>query len=132
MHGDEETDVGLDTEAEPSQGTVTEVTGETDPPAGTPPASGDDVPARDGEDLPHREAKAARLARMVVTDIAYADPDRFAESQAAGSVLRDFAKEIERAHSFYRKTVGEEIADSTPYFRNAILEILAQNPSVDA
>lgn len=69
---------------------------------------------------------AQRLATMLITDIAYADATRLERARREGRVLAEFAPEVARAHRLYRSRVGDELAASTPYFRDAVLAILGK------
>jgi len=82
---------------------------------GFPPGSDDDS----GE-------AARRLAAMLITDIAYADATRLERARREGRVLAEFAPEVARAHQLYRSRVGDDLAASTPYFRDAVFTILGK------
>jgi predicted Zn finger-like uncharacterized protein len=77
---------------------------------------------------PHE--KARRLARVLVSDMIMYNPDRHTRAIAAGSLREDFEDEIKKSWQEYVEQVGEEIAKSTPYFDDALNEILARGQKV--
>ena len=72
---------------------------------------------------PHRQAR--RLARALISDIVVYHPDRRERSLAAGTLRQDFRDEIRKSWDEYVSRVGEALARQTPYFREALNEILA-------
>lgn len=76
------------------------------------------------------EDRAQRLARVLVSDIIAYYPERFQESRARGTVKEDFESEVEKSWKEYVDQVGEEMAESTPYFTEALNEILAGGEEV--
>jgi hypothetical protein len=68
--------------------------------------------------------EARQLARMLLTDIAYGSPARLAAARERGRVLRDYSDEIQKAWTFYRRRVGERVADPGGVFREAVNEVL--------
>ncbi len=88
------------------------------------PAAGSPFAARD----PNRRAE--RLARALVSDIVAYHPDRRDRSLATGSLRTEFREEIMKSWEEYVAQVGLALAKSTPYFRNALNEILAKGELV--
>lgn len=76
------------------------------------------------------DTRARRLARALVSDIKVYHPDRWEESVQTGSLRIDFRDEIMKSWDEYVEQVGEEMAKKTPYFRDALNEILAQGDRV--
>lgn len=74
--------------------------------------------------------RARRLARALVSDIVAYHPDRWEKSLRAGTLREDFREEILKSWEEYVLQVGQETADQTPYFRNALNEILARGEAV--
>jgi hypothetical protein len=74
--------------------------------------------------------RAKRLARVLVSDIIAYYPERFQESRARGTVNEDFEAEVQKSWKEYVDQVGEEMAESTPYFTEALNEILAGGEEV--
>jgi outer membrane biosynthesis protein TonB len=74
--------------------------------------------------------RARRLARVLVSDIIAYYPERFQESRARGTVKDDFEAEVQKSWKEYVDQVGQEMAESTPYFTEALNEILAGGEEV--
>jgi hypothetical protein len=74
--------------------------------------------------------RARRLARVLVSDIIAYYPERFQESRARGTVKDDFEAEVQKSWKEYVDQVGEEMAESAPYFTEALNEILAGGEEV--
>jgi hypothetical protein len=68
--------------------------------------------------------KAQRLARVLVSDIILYNPDRYRMALNTGRVREEFTDEIQKSWVEYVEQVGEEIATSTPFFDEALTEIL--------
>lgn len=71
-------------------------------------------------------ARAERLARALVSDIVAYNPERRDRSLADGSLRAEFREEILKSWEEYVAQVGDSVARSTPYFRDALNRILAQ------
>lgn len=116
---------------------------------GTTPASGAAAatPARPAAPVPPRPAagpgksvnpflsqdpsqKARRLARALISDLVVYYPDRRKEGLANGTLKTLFQEEIQKSWEEYTEQVGKEIAESTPYFTEALNEILASGQKV--
>lgn len=69
--------------------------------------------------------KARRLANSLVSDIIAYHPTEYAAARAAGTLPETFREEIHKSHADYVDQVGQALADSTPYFRDALNTILA-------
>jgi hypothetical protein len=72
---------------------------------------------------PH--GKARRLARALISDIVVYHPERRERSLAGGTLRQEFREEIRKSWDEYVGQVGESLARGTPYFRDALNEILA-------
>jgi len=57
-------------------------------------------------------------------------PEKRQQALAAGTLKDAFAEEIKKSWEEYVDQVGKEIADSTPYFTDALNEILAGGEQV--
>ncbi|HYH78344.1 MAG TPA: hypothetical protein VEX86_01055 [Longimicrobium sp.] len=57
-------------------------------------------------------------------------PDRRDSALAAGTLRREFTEEIKKSWEEYVGQVGQEMAKTTPYFREALNEILAKGQQV--
>jgi predicted Zn finger-like uncharacterized protein len=96
------------------------------PPAPAPPAA---PPARPfGQADP--EARARRLARALVSDVAAYHPERQEIGLREGRLKELFQEELKKSWQEYVEQVGIDVARSTPYFRDALNEILARGKKV--
>ena len=69
--------------------------------------------------------KAKRLARALVSDMIAYLPAKREEGQRDGTLKQLFREEIKKSYEEYVDQVGEALAESTPFFRDALNEILA-------
>jgi predicted Zn finger-like uncharacterized protein len=69
--------------------------------------------------------KARRLARALISDMVVYHPGKRQEGLRDGNLKNLFEEEIKKSWEEYAEQVGREVADSTPYFREALNEILA-------
>ena len=69
--------------------------------------------------------KARRLARALVSDMIVYQPEKRQRALAAGNVKEAFDEEIKKSWEEYVQQVGTELANSTPFFNEALNEILA-------
>ncbi len=74
--------------------------------------------------------KARRLARALISDMIVYQPEKREQALEDGSLKEVFGEEIKKSWEAYVRQVGEEIADSTPFFDEALNEILAGGESV--
>lgn len=81
-----------------------------------------------GPQDPHTRAR--RLARALVSDIKAYHPDKWTEATEAGTLRSEFRHEILKSWDEYVAQVGEEMARKTPYFREALNQILADGEKV--
>ena len=65
------------------------------------------------------------MASALVSDIVAYHPAVYAEARAAGTLRESLREEIEKSHEDYVDQVGQALADSTSYFRDALNTILA-------
>jgi len=70
-------------------------------------------------------AKARRLARALISDMVVYHPAKRQEGLRDGTLKQLFEEEIKKSWEEYADQVGKDVADSTPYFREALNEILA-------
>jgi hypothetical protein len=69
--------------------------------------------------------KARRLARALVSDMIVYQPEKRQQALAAGTLKEAFAEEIKKSWEEYVEQVGTDMANSTPFFTDALNEILA-------
>ena len=74
--------------------------------------------------------KARRLARALVSDMVVYHPAKRRDALKAGTVKESFKEEITKSWEEYVEQVGRELADSTPYFREALNEILGDGSQI--
>jgi len=70
-------------------------------------------------------ARVRRLARALVSDMATYHPAKKAEGQRDGTLKQLFEEEIRKSWEEYADQIGRDVAESTPHFRDALNEILA-------
>jgi hypothetical protein len=70
-------------------------------------------------------AKARRLARALISDMVVYHPAKKQEGLRQGNLKELFDEEIKKSWEEYTDQVGKDMADSTPHFREALNEILA-------
>ncbi len=71
------------------------------------------------------QTRARRLARALVSDIKVYNPDKWEESRAQGTLRSEFRDEILKSWEEYVEQVGDDMAKKSPYFRDALNDILA-------
>jgi hypothetical protein len=69
--------------------------------------------------------KARRLARALVSDMIVYQPKKRQDALEAGNLKEAFDEEIKKSWEEYVQQVGEDLADSNDYFKEALNEILA-------
>lgn len=69
--------------------------------------------------------KARRLARALISDMVVYHPGKRQEGLRDGNLKELFDEEIRKSWEEYAEQVGKDVADSTPYFKEALNEILA-------
>ena len=70
--------------------------------------------------------RAARLARVLVSDMIRYHPDRYDRALARGTLREDFAEEVRRSWSEYVRRVGEDLAHDSRYFQDELNATLAR------
>jgi predicted Zn finger-like uncharacterized protein len=101
------------------------------PPSG--PAAGSDGGARRplnpflSKD-PNQRAK--RLARALVSDIITYHPAKHAEGLRDGTLKQLFREEIKKSFEEYIAQVGQQLAESTTYFQEALNEVLGAGKKI--
>jgi hypothetical protein len=69
--------------------------------------------------------KARRLARALVSDMIVYQPDKRQKALRDGTLKDAFQEEIKKSWQEYVEQVGEEMANATTFFNDALNEILA-------
>ncbi len=75
-------------------------------------------------------AKARRLARALISDMVVYHPGKRQEGLRDGTLKELFQEEIQKSWEEYSEQVGKDVADSTPYFREALNEILTDGRQI--
>lgn len=73
---------------------------------------------------PHDRAR--RLARVLASDIVSYYGQRYTRALEAGTLKEEFREEVQKSWSEYVDQVGLEMAESTPYFQEALNQVLAK------
>jgi hypothetical protein len=76
------------------------------------------------------ERRAKRLARVIVQELLGGQTARRDKALSEGTLLLEFGEEVRRAWITYQEKAGEEIAQSTSFFRDALNEILADGKTL--
>jgi len=71
------------------------------------------------------DQRAKRLARALVSDIITYNPAKHAEGLRDGTLKQLFREEIKKSFEEYIAQVGQQLAESTNYFQDALNEVLA-------
>lgn len=102
------------------------------PPAAPPPAAAREAAPAAARPFgqPDPEARARRLARALISDVAAYHPERQEIGLREGRLKELFQDELKKSWQEYVEQVGIEVAKSTPYFRDALNEILAKGKKV--
>lgn len=105
-------------------------------PASAPPSAG----AAPGAATPKRPVnpflsrdprqKARRLARALISDMIVYQPEKRQKALKEGNLAEAFDEEIKKSWEEYVEQIGEEIANSTNHFNEALNEILAGGQQV--
>jgi predicted Zn finger-like uncharacterized protein len=92
----------------------------------------EEPPAPRGFTLERRDPseKAQRLARVLVSDMIMYNPERHQQALDNETLEEDFADEITKSWNEYVDQVGEELASGTPYWTDALNDILAKGRKV--
>lgn len=70
------------------------------------------------------DQRAKRLARALVSDIITYHPAKHAEGLRDGTLKQLFREEIKKSFEEYIAQVGQQLAESTTYFQEALNEVL--------
>lgn len=69
--------------------------------------------------------RARRIARALISDIVAYNPERKRRAVEAGTLKTEFRAEVIKSWHEYVQQVGPELAQGTPFFRDALNQILA-------
>ena len=97
-------------------------------PAATAP---DPKPARRSTGKKSRDdARARRLARVLVSDILCYNQEKRDQALVDGNLMTVLGDEIKKSWELYKEKIGSDVAKSTNYFKEALNEILADGQEV--
>jgi hypothetical protein len=74
--------------------------------------------------------RARRLARALVSDLVVYYPEKRERGLADGNLKELFAEEIRKSWEEYSEQVGHDMASTTPYFNEALNQILAEGRAI--
>jgi hypothetical protein len=96
-------------------------------PPGAAPAVGDAAARRPLNPFLSKDPnqRAKRLARALVSDIITYHPAKHAEGLRDGTLKQLFREEIKKSFEEYIAQVGQQLAEGTTYFQEALNEVLA-------
>ncbi len=100
-------------------------------PSGSPPPAAAPKPApRSPFGVGDQESRARRLARALISDVAAYHPERQERGLREGRLKELFQDELRKSWQEYVDQVGLDTAKNTPFFRDALNEILAKGKRV--
>ncbi len=70
--------------------------------------------------------EARRQAELLVSEIELYNQERLAEARLAGNIYARLGDDIEQARAMYHERVAPQVAESTEFFDEEILRVLAQ------
>jgi predicted Zn finger-like uncharacterized protein len=74
--------------------------------------------------------KARRLARVLASDISIYNREKKERGIREGNLVAMLGYEIKKSWEIYKERVGSEFANSTPYFRDALNDLLADGTKI--
>src|SRR2546423_1980617 len=101
-------------------------------PPGAAPALGDGGARRPLNPFLSKDPnqRAKRLARALVSDIITYHPAKHAEGLRDGTLKQLFREEIKKSFEEYIAQVGQQLAESTTYFQEALNEVLGAGKKI--
>ena len=102
------------------------------PPSPASPATGDGGARRPLNPFLSKDPnqRAKRLARALVSDIITYHPAKHAEGLRDGTLKQLFREEIKKSFEEYIAQVGQQLAESTTYFQEALNEVLGAGKKI--
>ena len=99
-------------------------------PAAAATTAGGAVPDGLGPEERARHEKARRLARVLASDIAIYNREKRDRGIKEGNLVAVLGYEIKKSWEIYKERVTPEFANATPYFRDALNEMLAEGKKI--
>jgi len=100
------------------------------PDSTAPAPAGTAIPTGLSADDQSKHEKARRLARVLASDIAIYNREKRDRGIREGNLVAMLGYEIKKSWEIYKERVGAEFANSTPYFRDALNEMLAEGKKI--
>jgi len=100
------------------------------PAAPAAPSVSSGVPEGLSEAERAKHERARRLARVLASDIAIYNKDKKERGVKEGNLVAVLGYEIKKSWEVYKERVTPELANATPYFRDALNEMLAEGKKV--
>jgi len=88
------------------------------------------IPAGLSEEEKKAHERARRLARVLASDIAIYNQEKKARGLEEGNLVAVLGYEIKKSWEIYKERVGSDLANATPYFRNALNDLLAEGKKI--
>lgn len=98
--------------------------------ANAPLAVATPVPAGLSPEEQSRHEKARRLARVLASDIAIYNREKKDRGLSEGNLVAVLGYEIKKSWEIYKERVGTDFANATPYFRDALNDLLAEGKKI--
>jgi predicted Zn finger-like uncharacterized protein len=95
-----------------------------------PPQGGTPIPEGLSPEERAKHEKARRLARVLASDIAIYNRDKRERGIKDGNLVAVLGYEIKKSWEIYKERVTPEFANATPYFRDALNEMLAEGKKI--
>jgi predicted Zn finger-like uncharacterized protein len=99
-------------------------------PSPVPPGGGTPVPDGLSPEDRAKHEKARRLARVLASDIAIYNREKRERGIKEGNLVAVLGYEIKKSWEIYKERVSPEFANATPYFRDALNEMLAEGKKI--
>lgn len=103
------------------------------PVAASPPSTiptGTPIPEGLSPDERQRHERARRLARVLASDVAIYNREKRERGMQDGNLVAVLGYEIKKSWETYKERVGTDFANATPYFRDALNEIVAEGKKI--
>lgn len=108
------------------------------PPVAATPATGPPSMIPKGTPIPEglspedrqKHERARRLARVLASDVAIYNREKRERSIQEGNLVAALGYEIKKSWETYKERVGTDFANATPYFRDALNEIVAEGKKI--
>jgi hypothetical protein len=77
-----------------------------------------------------KHERARRLARVLASDIAIYNKEKCQRGIRDGNLVSVLGYEIKKSWEVYKERVTPDLANSTPYFRDALNEMLGEGKKI--